>query len=377
MLLQRARVARGGGDRERAAGERRRALAPHQRQQAQGVLEQVVAAGDGREVPAVELVLAPEPRRPEPAERPATRQHVERGDDLRQVGHVAVRDAVDQRAEPRRRRGGGEEPERGRALGHVLPLAPDRRDLHDVVHHRDRREADLLGGPGDGAEAAGELGRSAGPLEAADLQAEAERHRVLLLAPGVRRCVVQRAGHHHDVAVRRPVHAVEALVAGGVELVERGDQRAQLAGHDGRRDGLGPGPVAGAHLPLGRVDDDDVARHAGGVGEAAEAGADVPVEGGGVDDREQPAPQALGDDQLEHLGGVLRRPQVVAVTSDDGAQVVRRHDRGRREPAPRPRRLAGAGDADEHHEARVGEAHDGHTSLLHLRAGPGHPLGSL
>ena len=177
MLLQRARVARRRRHRRRAAGERRRALAPHQREQLEGVLEQLVAAGDRREVPAVQLVLAPEPRRAEAAERPPARQHVEGGDDLGQVGDVAVRDAVDERAEAGRRRGGGEEAERRRALGDVLPLPADRRDLHDVVHHRDRREADLLGGAGDGAEAGRELGGAAGPATAAELQAEAHRHR--------------------------------------------------------------------------------------------------------------------------------------------------------------------------------------------------------
>ena len=177
MLLQRARVARRRRDRDGAAGERRRALAPHQRQQLEGVLEQLVAAGDGREVPAVQLVLAPEPRRAEPAERPPARQHVERG-------VIFARWAM---------------------LRYVMPLtsAPSRtvvvaaaRNPSVVVlsgmssHSRptdgicttwsiteiDEKPTSSAAramAPRRGASSA----RAAGPVEAADLQAEAQRHR--------------------------------------------------------------------------------------------------------------------------------------------------------------------------------------------------------
>ena len=52
VLLQRARVARRRRHGDAPAVERRRALAPHQRQQLEGVLEQLVALGERRERPS-------------------------------------------------------------------------------------------------------------------------------------------------------------------------------------------------------------------------------------------------------------------------------------------------------------------------------------
>ena len=98
-LLQRPRVAGRLLDRDRAALEARRARAPHQRQQLERVLEQRVALAQRREVPAVEAVLALEPRGAEAAHRAAAGEHVERRDDLREVGEVAVRDPGDERPE--------------------------------------------------------------------------------------------------------------------------------------------------------------------------------------------------------------------------------------------------------------------------------------
>ena len=78
----------------------RRTRTPHERQQLERVLEQLVAPSRRRELPAVQLVLALEPRRAEPAHRAATREHVERRDDLPEVREVAVGDAGDEHAEP-------------------------------------------------------------------------------------------------------------------------------------------------------------------------------------------------------------------------------------------------------------------------------------
>ena len=83
--------------------------------------------------------------------------------------------------------------------------------------------------------------------------------------------------------------------------------------------------------------------------------------------------QALAHDELEDLEGVLAGALVALVPAHDPAQLVRRHDGGRREPPPRPRRLAGAGDADEHHQARVRQpdAHGGwlpHGQVRRARA---------
>ena len=53
--------------------------------------------------------------------------------------------AGDERAEPDPLGHAGEVAERRVALEHVLPLAPDLRDLEEVVHHPQAREAGLLG----------------------------------------------------------------------------------------------------------------------------------------------------------------------------------------------------------------------------------------
>ena len=130
---------------DRPALEARRARAPHQRQQLQRVLEPREALAQRRELPAVERVLALEPARAEPAQRAPAGDDVERRHQLRQVREVAVGDAGDQRAEPDPRRHAREVAERRVALEHVLPLAPDLRDLDEVVHQPQRAEARVLG----------------------------------------------------------------------------------------------------------------------------------------------------------------------------------------------------------------------------------------
>jgi hypothetical protein len=80
-------------------------------------------------------------------------------------------------------------------------------------------------------------------------------------------------------------------------------------------------------------------------------------EGGG-----EPSTEAGVGDALEDLEGVLRCPLVVLVPTDDGPERIGRHDPPIPERRCGPRRFAGAGRADEDHEARVGEPEHGAVS---------------
>ena len=185
---------------------------PQQRQQLEGVLQQLVATGDRRELPAVEVVLPLVPRQPDAAERPAAAHHIEGRDLLAELGDLPVGDAVDQGAESDPRRDPGEVGEGGRALGDVLPLGADGGDLHDVVHHRDGLEPGLLGGGGDPPEVGGELRPAAGPGELPEVEGEGERHGCLLLGCGRRGGREEPRGYELDGGVVVGlVDAVEAL----------------------------------------------------------------------------------------------------------------------------------------------------------------------
>ena len=358
MLLQRARVARRGGDRHGAAVERRRALAPHQRQQLEGVLEQVVAAGDGGKSQPYSSCSRPNQADAEPAERPPAGQHVERGDDLRQVGDVAVRDAVARG----RRAGRSSSPRRGSRASSCSRACPPTPARPTGSARRGPSPRSTRTRPSSAARAmAPRRGASSaappGHVEAADLQAEAQRHRILLLAPGGGRRVVERVGARprrrrptRGARRRSPRRPVRRGPSSG------GGERAQLARDHGRRDGLGAARLRARASRSGVSTATTWHGTPAAAAEAPVAGAHRRLEGRRVDDRQQAAAQALGDDQLEDLHGVLRRAQVVAVPADDGAQVVRR----RRSPPARTSGaptidLPGPGDADEHHEARVGQ----------------------
>ena len=362
-LLQRPRVADRLGDRRRAALEARRARAPHERQQLERVLQQRVAVRARREVPAVELVLALKPGRAEAAHRAPAAQHVERGDDLREVREVAVRDAGDERAEADRLGHAREVAERRVALEHVLPLAPDLRDLQQVVHDPEAGEAGLLGRAGDVGERRRGRRRMAGEAEAADLQAELEHRGILALARRRRNGVEERRRHEDT---RRPppaaVHGGEALAG---ELLEDALDRGQLPADDLARHRRAAGPVALAHELGRRVEHDRDGRHAVPLGERAPAGAPLGLQAGRVDHGRQPARQPLGDDELEQLERVLRRALVALAGADDGAQAVGGDDLLGREPLRRPVRLARPAGADEHDEAGIGETQrHGHAAQL-------------
>ena len=249
---------------------------------------------------------------------------------------------------------GGQVTECRRALQHVFPLAPDARDLHEVVHHGDRREADLLGSPGDGAEPTGGLRRAARPREPPDLQTEAQGHGFLLLAAGGERRVVESGGDDDDRLVL--LGTVDGLEAFAVDRRDGSGHRLELARHQGRGHRLGPPTVAGAALPLGCVDEHGVAWHVSLLRQCPHPGPEGGLEGGRVDHREQTPGEPLGDDQLQHFERVGAGPQVVAVAPHDGPQVVPGHDRRPLEPGAGPARLARSRHPDHHDQARVRQA---------------------
>jgi hypothetical protein len=349
-LLQRPRVADRFLDGDRAALEARRALAPHERQQLERVLEAGVALGARLKVPAVQRMLALEPRRAQAAHRAPTRQHVERRDDLREVRDVAVGDAGDERPEPDVL-GDAREIAEGRiALEHVLPLAPDLRDLQEVVHDPQAREAGRLGRLCDLGEC-----RRGGPgmarkAEARDLQSEVEHHGILPLTG-------RRVERRHER--RRHERHRPGLEDRREALPLKPDLRdlAQLRRHDGARHRRAPGAVALAHERCRRVEAHGDDRDRPGIGERAPAGAPLGIQASRIDDGRQPPREPLGDDELEYLEGVPAGALVALTRADDRAQPVRGDDLIGRERVGGPVRLAGRGGADEHDEARIGQAH--------------------
>ena len=222
-----------------------------------------------------------------------------------------------------------------------------------MVHEPEAREAGLLGGARDGGELGGRRGRMAGPVEAGDLQAEAERHRILLLAE--RRL---RRGEEGGRDERHGTGAVDSGEPLGGERVagRQGLRLAHLARDDLRRDRARALAVAPAHDGGGRVEHDGVGRHPVALGDRAPGVAAAALEAGRVDDGRQAAPQAPLDDQVEDVEGVLARADVALAGADDGAQAVGRDDLVGVEPVGRPVRLARRGRADEDDEARVRQA---------------------
>ena len=348
-LLQRPRVAGRRLDRRRAALEARRARAPHQRQQLERVLEAGVALAQRREVPAVEAVLALEPGGAEAAHRAAAGEHVERRDDLRQVGDVAVRDAGDERARGGSARHAGEVAERRVALEHVLPLAPDLRDLEDVVHDPEAREAGLLGGARDGRRA---RPRSSAGCPASRSGRPAARSRSVIGSSCWRTAACGAVRNAGGTSVDGPgaVDTGEAL--GGERARRRRLGLAQLAGDDLRRDRArrARGCAGGRRRRAGRRRRRRPARRGARPAPATRRGG--ALEAGRVDHGRQPAPQPLGTmrsrtSNASRLARTSRSP-----VPDDGAQPVRRDDLVGVEPRGGPVRLAGRRRADENDEAR-------------------------
>src|SRR2546430_6160540 len=95
-------------------------------------------------------MLLLEPSKAEPASGPATAEDVKGGDDLPEVGDVAVRDASDEGPNTHVVAGGGEIAERGPAVEHVVPRPAELRDLPEVVHDPEVVEAGVFRSASDG-----------------------------------------------------------------------------------------------------------------------------------------------------------------------------------------------------------------------------------
>ena len=192
-------------------------------------------------------------------------------------------------------------------------------------------------------------------VEARDLQAEVERHRILL-AGGPRRAGAVRKRGGTSVDRRRRVNAGEALA--GKRVAAPPAAARSWRGHDLRRHRRRPGRGCGCAPVRRRVEQRRREPGRRGARRArarpSRRPASSPVVSTTVVRRRA---QPLGDDEVEHLEGVAARAQVALAAADDRPQTVRRHDLIGLEPPRGPVRLARGGGADEHDEAGVGQAH--------------------
>ncbi len=262
-------------------------------------------------------MLTLEPGRPDPAHGPAAGQHVEGGDHLAEQGHVAVGDPRDERPEPGPVRDRRQVAERGVGLQHRVPLPPHLRDLDEVVHHPQGREARLLGRRRHLGEPRPDVGGAAFPREARQLETELQAHRVGILAAGVGIRVQELL--RNDLDRTRRQHGVEPLAG---KLPAHPPPGAQLPVE--HLDGHRPRPVAvalPAHLG-GSVEADGVTRQAVGASEFQVAEPALVVEAERVDDGEQAPGDPARHDQVEHVESVPTRSLVVLGFADGGPQPV-------------------------------------------------------
>ena len=122
-------------------------------------------------------MLGFEPAEPESAHRSATGENVERGDDLAEVGDVAIGDAGHQGSELHPFGHRSEERQCCVALEHVAPGRSEHRYLTEMVHHPDAREPGRLGARGGRLQPAPDGRRSARPCVHWQLQPEAKSDR--------------------------------------------------------------------------------------------------------------------------------------------------------------------------------------------------------
>ena len=265
------------------------------------------------------------------------------------MGEVAVGDARDQRAEPDPLGHAGEVAERRVALEHVLPLAPDLRDLEEVVHQPEAREARLLGRARDLGE---RLRRRAVPQPKRETWSpNSSGSGSAALARRRLRRGEERGRHELDRA--RAVHAREPLA--GERLARRRRPRAAAP----RRPSPAPasrarGCARARPSPACRRPRRRRARppRSASARQAARRFGSSPVVSTTV---VRPRRSRLRDDQVEHLERVAARALVALARPDHRPQAIRGHDLVGVEPRPRPRRLARPGRPDEHDEAGVGQ----------------------
>ncbi len=157
----------------------------------------------------------------------------------------------------------------------------------------------------------------------------------------------------HLVGAAQDVHGAEALA---LEVAQGAAQLALVALDDAAREGgaVGAGGVALGADALGDVEDDRDGQHVVLARQADELLAGVGLDVGGVDDGQPAGGQALADDVVQDVEGVLAGALVVLVVADQAAAEVGGDGLGGLEVPGGEGGLAGAGGADEDHERQVG-----------------------
>ena len=140
-------------------------------------LETLEALTERREGEPQPLRLLLKPRRADPQAGAPARQHVERGDDLRQKARLAVdhpgHEGVQQHPLGDRR----QVPEGRVGLEHALLGRPHRTDLPEMVHDGQAGDPAGLGLAGETAQRRSQLGPASVPGEVGDVEAKVHRHR--------------------------------------------------------------------------------------------------------------------------------------------------------------------------------------------------------
>src|SRR3954468_20199134 len=215
------RVAECFWDMQDASVECRRTLAPHQWQELERIFEHRITVAARWKRHAVGARLGIEPADPHATRGPTAGEDVQRRDDLAEVRDVSIHHTGHERAETDLLRDRRQICERGVALQHVVPGRAEHRDLPEVIHDPDAREAGPLRGGCDRRQAIPDLGAAAGPRVHRYLKSELHGPRLGSLSRGERcgPCDLARRGANG----RGLEYEVVALLLEPVPL------RAQLA----------------------------------------------------------------------------------------------------------------------------------------------------
>jgi hypothetical protein len=161
-----------------AAIERGTLAAPHLVGQLQGLLESFESLAPSGEGDSQPTRLGLVPAGAESQVGSTTRQHIQRRGDLHEQARLAKVDGPNEGPQPDPGRGAGQEAE-GRVCLEHRRLRPAQagigRKLPEVVHDPQAGEARPFGGAGDLAQAGADGGRSIGPGEGRELQADEHR----------------------------------------------------------------------------------------------------------------------------------------------------------------------------------------------------------